>query len=423
MNQPEAANTLSAAAEDLDARCSPPLEPPDSVLELCLTAERHEASFPQVIKAMWLGRPDWRPPLPPNVTAMYASLYPRLLQGFVRTHGPIDASYYSDDLPAGVVLNRAPCDDGAATASSAISRWRSRGWRGGPVRRQTGQRDGRRQLGCEPQLVSDLHAIVWWEQLCFDSHEARTLFADLMLLRDRVTGFLPAIERQDGAHLERHRLLREIYCIVCDLVASVSRESRDHKGKEWTPSARHRRELADLQPRLTTARANYDASSKRIGERWFLPGVWLGMAVATVILATLGVITLWKDIDAAWLATAGAGMIGAVLSVLQRMTSGSLAVSAEAHRSVVQKVGFFRPLVGLMLGMISYVLLAGGLVSLRPPNASATAALFFAGIAFLAGFSERFARDVLAAPTRLIPSTKPDQAAKTHMPKGATPQM
>ena len=61
-------------------------------------------------------------------------------------------------------------------------------------------------------------------------------------------------------------------------------------------------------------------------------------------------------------------MIGAVLSVLQRMTSGSLAVSAEAHRSVVQKVSFFRPLVGLMLGMISYVLLAGGLVSLRAPG-------------------------------------------------------
>ena len=36
----------------------------------------------------------------------------------------------------------------------------------------------------------------------------------------------------------------------------------------------------------------------------------------------------------------GPGMIGAVLSVLQRMTSGSLAVSAEAHRSVVQKLAF-----------------------------------------------------------------------------------
>jgi hypothetical protein len=139
------------------------------------------------------------------------------------------------------------------------------------------------------------------------------------------------------------------------------------------------------------------------------------------MLAIFGGVTVGLDVDAAWVVTAGAGMIGAVLSVLQRMTTGSLAVSAEADRRLVWEVGLFRPLVGSILGVVSYVLIGGGLVSLRPPDESSRP-LFFAGIAFLAGFSERFARDMLVAPAGLLPSAKRNNAAKTPAPEGAAPQ-
>ena len=130
MNQPEAANTLSAAAETWMPGVRRPLEPPDSVLELHLAAERHEASFPRAIKAMWLGRPDWRPSLPPAVTAMYASL-PAATPG-------LRENPWADRR---VVLRR-PAGRGRAQPCAvrrwgrpsglAIPRWRSRGWRGGP---------------------------------------------------------------------------------------------------------------------------------------------------------------------------------------------------------------------------------------------------------------------------------------------------
>jgi hypothetical protein len=146
----------------------------------------------------------------------------------------------------------------------------------------------------------------------------------------------------------------------------------------------------------------------------------MGIAATVALLAVLAVITIWKDIDAAWLATAGAGMVGAVLSVLQRMTSGSLSVSAEADRGLVWKVGLCRPLVGLTLGVVSYVLLVGGLVSLSPPD-NVSEPLFFAGIAFLAGFSERFARDMMAAPTRLLSAAQGDETTNASKARTRKP--
>ena len=57
-DQLDAAVISSAAKEGANELCSS-LEPPDSVLELCLAVKRNEASFAQVMKAMWLGKGDW----------------------------------------------------------------------------------------------------------------------------------------------------------------------------------------------------------------------------------------------------------------------------------------------------------------------------------------------------------------------------
>jgi hypothetical protein len=48
---------------------------------------------------------------------------------------------------------------------------------------------------------------------------------------------------------------------------------------------------------------------------------------------------------------------------------------------------------------------------LLPPDDSSRA-LFYAGIAFLAGFSERFARDMMAAPTQLLAPAEADKRKK-----------
>ena len=220
--------------------------------------------------------------------------------------------------------------------------------------------------------------------------------------------------------------MHEIYCILCDLIASLECESEAQLCDVSTPktltraSERHLGEVADLRARSATAHANYEAASKRIGQRWFLPGVWIGIVAALFLIGAFTAATMWQNWDEIWVATASAGAAGAVVSVLQRMTAGSLAVCAEADRLIVTAIGVCRVALGITLGVVSYVLINGGLVPLDTPTAG-TRTLFFAGLAFIAAFSERFARDMLAAPTHLLdglktgkPAPAPTAAPATH---------
>jgi hypothetical protein len=386
----------SETLEPPNADLCTPGEPVGAV-ELRRAVENGRASFPQLFKAYWLAErhgPHRRWGAEQERDApVYRQLFCDLLPAFEAAHGPVEMSFYADGMPGAVALDR-----------------------GG--------------------TASDVHAIVWWEELTFNAHVARTLFSDLMQLRDRVTSFIPCEEGSppDKAPEERNRLLHEIYCIGCDLIASLECEqtTRDAAqsapgggaphaatGSETDPSARHLGEVADLRARLAIAEANYQSASKRIGQRWFLPGIRRGGLAAAALLGVFAILSKlvlhWDDV---WAATAAAGVAGAVVSVLQRMTSGSLAISAEADPHMVRTIGYCRIALGVGLGVISYVLVGGGLVALRPPSGS-TPALYFAGIAFIAGFSERFARDMLAAPTHLLDGLKGTKPAPAPSPAPA----
>jgi hypothetical protein len=392
----------SETLEPPNADLCTPGEPVGAV-ELRRAVENGRASFPQLFKAYWLAErhgPHRRWGAEQERDApVYRQLFCDLLPAFEAAHGPVEMSFYADGMPGAVALDR------GGTASDA-------------------------------SLAADVHAIVWWEELTFNAHVARTLFSDLMQLRDRVTSFIPCEEGSppDKAPEERNRLLHEIYCIGCDLIASLECEqtTRDAAqsaagggaahaapGSETDPSARHLGEVADLRARLAIAEANYQSASKRIGQRWFLPGIRRGGLAAAALLGVFAILSKlvlhWDDV---WAATAAAGVAGAVVSVLQRMTSGSLAISAEADPHMVRTIGYCRIALGVGLGVISYVLVGGGLVALRPPSGS-TPALYFAGIAFIGGFSERFARDMLAAPTHLLDGLKGTKPAPAPSPAPA----
>jgi hypothetical protein len=51
-----------------------------------------------------------------------------------------------------------------------------------------------------------------------------------------------------------------------------------------------------------------------------------------------------------------------------------------------------------VLGIVSFVLLKGGLVSITTTVGTANKILYYGGIAFLAGFAERFVHDTLVVP-------------------------
>jgi hypothetical protein len=94
-----------------------------------------------------------------------------------------------------------------------------------------------------------------------------------------------------------------------------------------------------------------------------------------------------------------AGAIGAVVSVVQRINSGSFELDYDVGGPYIFFLGGLRPLIGGAFAVVISFALDGGL--LHAPVAAGEGShqrrLALLVISFLAGFSERFAQDTLTA--------------------------
>ncbi|MDD7942406.1 hypothetical protein PHK61_28720 [Actinomycetospora lutea] len=136
----------------------------------------------------------------------------------------------------------------------------------------------------------------------------------------------------------------------------------------------------------------------------------LGLLPGLLVCAVLLVLSRWLPLDPAGPAPAtlaiplciGAGGLGAVVSVLSRITSDRTDVSVrDRSKRMAMATGAFRPIIGAVFGALFFLVVAAGLLPLRPPH-DATAGLlpFFAVVAFVAGFNERWAQDTLVRTVR-----------------------
>jgi len=81
-----------------------------------------------------------------------------------------------------------------------------------------------------------------------------------------------------------------------------------------------------------------------------------------------------------------------------------------------------RPLLGALFGGALYLLLAGGLITVAQtptPEDPVKLLYFYAGIAFVAGFSERWAQDVVTGKSNAPPAaaaSSPPSAQPNPMP-------
>ena len=92
------------------------------------------------------------------------------------------------------------------------------------------------------------------------------------------------------------------------------------------------------------------------------------------------------------------GGVGAIISVLQRFTRGQgVTTSLENGLIACFMLGVFRPVVGAVIAFAIYILILGDIVPIEVPEVAETRAFFLGGIAFLAGFSERYAQTMLSA--------------------------
>ena len=92
------------------------------------------------------------------------------------------------------------------------------------------------------------------------------------------------------------------------------------------------------------------------------------------------------------------------MSVMTRMTRDQLSLNYESGKATIRLLGVIRPLLGALFGAALYLLLAGDLLKLGAPTQPTKLIYFYTGIAFIAGFSERWAQDVV---TRTGAATSP----------------
>lgn len=163
--------------------------------------------------------------------------------------------------------------------------------------------------------------------------------------------------------------------------------------------ARSNEELRQIQRHYHRAASN---ASRIVYAGGMLRGTfYLALATVAAGLALWAAGTFPEHAETNWtlLACVAAGGLGAGLSVLLRMARSGFTQDYEVGRKATRQLAMARPFVGAVFAVAIFLLLKSGLISLGSltDGSSDTTYFFYASVAFLAGFSERWARVVIGS--------------------------
>jgi hypothetical protein len=297
---------------------------------------------------------------------------------FEEANGKILDSYFANNIRAGAVLVK--------TNASKTWRWRER----------------RRLFVCVDKSdilsgASGFDHVIWrtiWTARQTEreadyvlSHRTRKVFANML---HQVAVYL--VETIDALHT------------IMDDGKDVTTAALERAAKTATA------ELSKLEQYVEHA-------AIRAAIRLYLFGLPLGVAAlaAIIFIANHTNIPSGEELSFGTI-TVVAGGVGSIASVMFRLTRGQrLSVDTQQGPAVTVFAGLFRPLIGAVFGAALYVLVKGGLLPLHaaPPVPEKD---FFAGLAFIAGFSERWAQDTIvrSAPITPSPATSANKANVYH---------
>jgi hypothetical protein len=324
----------------MSPRYAPRIEFLDCTPEPVSAIRNGHAGFRHIALAYHYGRADVAETSATDREALRSS-FPKLLETFEQTHGKISRSYFATSVLAAAVLT----EEGELSIA----------------------------IGYDlPPKSCDLVAL---------------------LLRGQQVAYA-AYHRL--AESDRNLCQHMVIAVVEEVLRRLDRQVANGSGPPDCD------DLANLKSQLDAAEDFMLRSATRRAQIRYLHGLLFGTAAVAGVLvgtaalvAVLGVLTpLAGDL----LAVATAGAVGAFVSVLARMTSGTFrmnlpTLSSEMGRKDLHLMGGLRPLVGLAFALAAYVLVVSALVPMETASPSPDTFLF-AGIGFLAGFSERFAQDM-----------------------------
>jgi hypothetical protein len=104
-------------------------------------------------------------------------------------------------------------------------------------------------------------------------------------------------------------------------------------------------------------------------------------------------ILLGPNAKLVWL-VALAGAVGSVVSIMVRIQEYEPLTNTDP--TILFLIGFFKPIVGIAFALFVFATLNSGLIPVAVDSTLAEAVYFYTALAFVSGFSERYAKDIAA---------------------------
>ena len=322
-------------------------------------------SFSELVRAHW----DWDRSEPDAAKAV-RSRFRELLEEFEREAGEIVDAYWCRKEASAVALTR--------RERIRQGRWRR-----------------------HRKLEYRLHRVSDW--VTGGTHEIADLLHDCDILAIKAANGLEGVPRAV--------VMQWLLLVESHLLGFIER----HREREPDPgdvtkfAAAERAELRRIEE-------YYVRHGEKRARLQYMAGM-LGLGVVILLinaLATAGFLAIFGvlDLEAArireFYAAAAAGGVGAIVSVLMRMSGrrGSFSLDHELGRWQILLVGAYRPLVGSVSGIVVYFLMQTPFV---PIEDEALTLPFYVTVAFIAGFSERWTRMMIGGAMRTIGDDRRDE--------------
>lgn len=210
-----------------------------------------------------------------------------------------------------------------------------------------------------------------------------------------------ARKRREAKDKERRPHVDRAFDLMGAVLSAVNEENRRVMEKGGTSDERDVRSdnfkasMEVIEKDIRRAYELLDKAAQRHAQLTYTTGMLFGVGLLGIACAAIGASFYLTGTSADDGVALLAGGLGAVVSVMQQMTSRALRLDENAGSSMLFRFGALRPLIGAILGLAVAALFASGLlpaISVEPEQELP----FYGAIGFLAGFSERFAQDMIA---------------------------
>jgi hypothetical protein len=355
--------------------------------EFGVALKTETVTFHEVARA-WFALQDVREP---EAKRALIEVYGKVLEAFEAPRGGIKSSYFCENLPI-------------AAALTDIEKAAQRGGSAGHDRRGVGawEQASGTAIHVEPLFGYPTDA------------QSKRLLARCLDLHYRALEFLPPKLRRI--------CLRRIFSIIVALLGTLDQRAGATRGAddEAAPVAVELRpdEASELERQLDEVARGYKLTVKQRAQWDYFSGMNLLALPAIsvyVVLALVGVISPTDPLAVSMLA----GALGAMISVMRRISQDDLKLMPAIDRRMTWLLGSIRPVIGIVFGALTYVLIESGLLTGGTvPDIPTDRYLYYAGLAFAAGFTERVAHVLTPSDTTLgdIVDVAPDQGDQRESP-------